>query len=691
MSEESYLVSARKYRPQLFGEIVAQGHVSETLKNAVRLDRLAHAYLFTGPRGVGKTTAARVLAKAINCTASSDTRPDSAEPCRQCESCISFEQGRNLNIIEIDAASNNKVDDARDIRETVRIPPQGGRMKVYIIDEVHMLTTQAFNALLKTLEEPPPHALFIFATTEPHKVPATIQSRCQRFDFRRIATTEIAKHVRAICDSESITIDDASLLLIARKGDGALRDALSVLDQAISLCGETITHDELVHALGIVDTDLFFDVTEGVATSNIGAMFHVVEKIVGAGYDLQEFLDGLEEHLRHLLVMSTIGDDALLDVTPESASRLATESKKFAEATLLRMIHIVAETSDRLRMARQPRLRLEMALVKMASLPAAVDIRSALDKLDSLDKAVRNADLSGLHVKTTPLAQAEKPSSVPKADAQKAQPEPEPEPTPQPAPEPDLKVTEPEPTPQPAPEPELKITEHEPEIVPSPVGAESTPNPPAPPPVTSDTPRKVAPESERGRSLFEFGEPALKVKRVDDAGSSSANSESSLSTETSLETSSTQVGQALLDIDVLEPETNTQIQDSPVQTLFENRIKDDWSAVIDDTMESQIRLGSLLRQTKVVKVSGEHVEIAVPDDFHRRMLLNEKSGLGTRLSEKSGESVHDLHFSVQPEHFDKGDFGAQQEFDTKEFLKIKCEENPTIKKLMERFGGEIVW
>ena len=694
MSEESYLVSARKYRPQLFGDIVAQRHVSETLKNAVRLDRLAHAYLFTGPRGIGKTTAARVLAKAINCTASSEDRTDSAEPCRVCESCISFEQGRNLNIIEIDAASNNKVDDARDIRETVRIPPQGGRMKVYIIDEVHMLTTQAFNALLKTLEEPPPHVLFIFATTEPHKVPATIQSRCQRFDFRRIATTDIIAHLRTICKSETVVIDDASLLLIARKGDGALRDALSVLDQAISLCGEKITHDALVHALGVVDTDLFFDVTDAVAAGNVGTMFHIVEKIVSAGYDLQEFLDGLEEHLRHLLVMNTIGEEGLLDVTPESASRLGKESEKFAESTLLRMIHIVAETSDRLRMARQPRLRLEMALVKMASLPAAVDIRSALEKLDSLEKAVRDADLSGLHAGSAPVTQAKisgqkqkekvaktaRPSNPKESAAElksesEAEAEAAPEAEREPAPD-----AEPEARPEAAPEagPTTPQKASEPEQLFSPAT-----------PTGSAVKEVIRPAADR--SLFGFDEPALKVKTKNVTGSETIQTESSFSTGAVHDIPTLQAGRTELDIAVLEPETDAQLPDSSARILLENQIKDHWSTVIVDTMESQIRLGSLLRHTKVVRISGEHVEIAVPDDFHKRMLLIEKSGLGTRLSEKSGESLHDLNFSVRPELFDKSDFGAQEEFDSKAFLKKKCEENPAIKELMERFGCEIVW
>ncbi|MDX1546389.1 MAG: DNA polymerase III subunit gamma/tau, partial [Rhodothermales bacterium] len=338
MPDQRYLVTARKYRPKLFRELVAQEHVTETLKNALRLDRLAHAYLFSGPRGVGKTTAARILAKAINCTTPPEDREDAAEPCRACDSCRSFEEGRNLNIFEIDAASNNKVEDVRELRETVRIPPQGSRKKVYIIDEVHMLSNAAFNALLKTLEEPPPHVLFIFATTEPHKVLPTILSRCQRFDFRRIPVPEIVERLRAICVEEGITADDESLVLIARKGDGALRDALSAFDQAVSLCGTDLQYAALAEALRVVDVDLYFEVTQHVAGRSSAGMLTLADRIVRAGYDLQEFLHGLAEHLRNLLVARTMPEGDLIEATEAVRARYAERSGAFAEADLLRLM-----------------------------------------------------------------------------------------------------------------------------------------------------------------------------------------------------------------------------------------------------------------------------------------------------------------------------------------------------------------
>ena len=385
MSEKRYLVTARKYRPQRFDELVAQEHVTETLRNALRLDRLAHAYLFSGPRGVGKTTAARILAKAINCTRPLDERDGQAEPCRACEHCRTFEEGRSLNVIEIDAASNNRVDDIRDLRETVRIPPQGAHRKVYIVDEVHMLSTAAFNALLKTLEEPPPHVLFIFATTEPHKVLATILSRCQRFDFRRIAVPEIVARLSTICKEENIRADEASLLLIARKGDGALRDALSVFDQAVSLCGSEIAYSDLVHALGVVAIDRYFEITDCIAARDMGGMLQLVENAIRAGHDLQEFMAGLTEHVRNLLVARTMEHTGLIEATEANRQRYAEAVAPFSEMDILRLLTLASHAENTLRDSIQPRLKVETILLNMATIALGADLREALDKIDRLE------------------------------------------------------------------------------------------------------------------------------------------------------------------------------------------------------------------------------------------------------------------------------------------------------------------
>jgi len=390
---QRYLVTARKYRPKLFREVVAQEHVTDTLKNALRLDRLAHAYLFSGPRGVGKTTSARILAKAINCETPRSEREDEAEPCCECDSCLSFEDGRSMNVFEMDAASNNKVDDIRELRETVRIPPQGSTKKVYILDEVHMLSTAAFNALLKTLEEPPPHALFIFATTEPHKVLPTILSRCQRFDFRRIPVPNMVEHLRTICEEEDIDADEESLMLLARKGDGALRDALSAFDQAISLCGTTIEYGELTQALGVVDQDLFFQLTDHVVERSTAGVLKLVHHVVRNGYDLNEFLSGVAEHIRNLLVAHSLGTDALEDVAESTRDRYEEDSRAFSESDLLRLLMITGEAEEDIKNTSQPRLKLEMALLKMASLTRSADLRTVLGKIDRLERMVDEGEI----------------------------------------------------------------------------------------------------------------------------------------------------------------------------------------------------------------------------------------------------------------------------------------------------------
>lgn len=385
MSKQSYLVAARKYRPQRFDELVAQDHVAETLRNAIRLDRLAHVYLFSGPRGVGKTTTARILAKAINCTG----RQDDPEPCRQCTSCKDLESQRSLNIFEIDAASNNKVDDVRELRETVRIPPQGAMRKIYIIDEVHMLSNAAFNALLKTLEEPPDYALFIFATTEPHKVLPTILSRCQRFDFRRIPVPDILEHLKLICNEEGITADEESLLLIARKGDGALRDALSAFDQAVALCGNNLVYSELAAALRIVDVEYFFEAIGFIAQRDTSSILLFTERVLGQGYDIREFLGGLAEHLRKLLVAITVGGQLLNDVSEAVRERYLQQGALVTQVQLLRMLMIVDETLMSLSTATSPRLKFELTLLKMSRLSGGIDLTEALTRLRSLETLVK--------------------------------------------------------------------------------------------------------------------------------------------------------------------------------------------------------------------------------------------------------------------------------------------------------------
>ncbi len=367
----NYKALTRAYRPQNFDDIVSQEHVSNTLKNAIEKNRLSHAYLFCGPRGVGKTTMARVLARTIN-----DVDMD-----------VDGEQLNNtLNIVEIDAASNNSVDDVRSLRERVRIPPQTGRYKVYIIDEIHMLSKAAFNALLKTLEEPPDHVIFIFATTEPHRILPTILSRCQRFDFRRITVDEIVARLDMIARKESINIDRESLHVIAKKADGALRDALGILDQAVAFCGTSIHYDDLHRALNIVSSERMFELTDALVRKDTRAGMALLHNLLHIGNDIQEFLASLTEHFRNLYLAKDAQNFYLMEATKETKERFQEISAAFSEDDLMRMMHIVHEAEFSIRNAQQPRIHLEITLLKLFHMTRSGGLEELLLKLEALDQ-----------------------------------------------------------------------------------------------------------------------------------------------------------------------------------------------------------------------------------------------------------------------------------------------------------------
>lgn len=368
---EQYRALTRKYRPKGFEEIVSQGHVSSTLLNAIKQNRISHAYMFCGPRGVGKTTMARVLARTINGID---------------ESVDGELLNQTLNIVEMDAASNNGVEDVHHLRESVRIPPQNGRYKVFIIDEVHMLSKQAFNALLKTLEEPPAHAIFIFATTEPHKVLPTILSRVQRFDFKRISVNEIVERLRKISLDENITIDEESLHIIAKKADGALRDALGLMDQAIAFCGDVITENELLKALNVVGSERLFEFMNCVKEKNADSGLQLINVLLQEGYDIQEFLIGLAEHLRNIYVAHHSEQLYLVEASEETKKRYLECVKDFSRDDLLRMLHLVSEAQIKIKDANQPRIHFEITLLKLIHMQRSEHLAELLSELEDLKK-----------------------------------------------------------------------------------------------------------------------------------------------------------------------------------------------------------------------------------------------------------------------------------------------------------------
>ncbi|MET4080901.1 DNA polymerase-3 subunit gamma/tau [Pedobacter sp. UYP30] len=367
---ENFIVSARKYRPATFETVVGQQHITGTLKNAIKNNQLAQAFLFCGPRGVGKTTCARILAKTINCT----NLGADVEACGTCENCLSFQNGNSFNVHELDAASNNSVDDIRSLIEQVRIPPQAGKYKIYIIDEVHMLSASAFNAFLKTLEEPPPYAIFILATTEKHKILPTILSRCQIFDFNRIQVDDIATHLAVIAERENITVDADGLHIIAQKADGGLRDALSMFDQIASYSNKQITYNSVIDNLNILDYDYFFKLTDYLNQAAVSETLLLFDEILNHGFDGNNFINGLASHFRNLLVSKDATTVKLLEVSENIKKRYLQQAQQTALSFLLTGLNLANNCDLNYKTSKNQRLQVELALIKMCHIKEAVKL-----------------------------------------------------------------------------------------------------------------------------------------------------------------------------------------------------------------------------------------------------------------------------------------------------------------------------
>jgi DNA polymerase-3 subunit gamma/tau len=381
----SYQVLARKWRPQTFDEMVGQDFISRTLKNAIRTGRVAHAFLFTGSRGVGKTSAARVLSKCLNC----DQGPV-PEPCNDCSSCKEITDGRSLDVYEIDGASNTSVDDIRELRENVKYLPRPGKRRVYIIDEVHMLSKSAFNALLKTLEEPPEHVVFIFATTEPHKVPETIQSRCQRFDFRRIPRAKILGRLQEMARSERLEIDDRALGAVAKAADGSMRDAQSLLDQIISYCGSSVTNDEAAEILGIAGREYFFKISEAILGQDPKGCIEALDEVYRSGYDINQFYQDLAEHFRNLLIARLLPDpSSVLEMAEGEIQELKKQADQAGPEDLRRLVSILLKAEEDVLRSHLPKMGMEITLIKMAHLGRLEPLEEILAKITALEQTTR--------------------------------------------------------------------------------------------------------------------------------------------------------------------------------------------------------------------------------------------------------------------------------------------------------------
>ena len=375
----SYIALYREWRPKVFSDIIGQEHITKTLKNQISQGRIAHAYLFCGTRGTGKTTTAKVFAKAVNCL-----EPIDFEPCGKCETCRGIEDGSIMDVYEIDAASNNGVDNIRDLRDDVKYAPSICKYKVYIIDEVHMLSTAAFNALLKTLEEPPAHVIFILATTEYQKVPATILSRCQRFDFKRIKVSDIVGRLKSIAEAEGIDVEERTLKLIARNSDGALRDALSIFDQCISIGGKGVKYDDVISILGITTDEYLIRITDSIAEEDAAECIAIIDELVTNGKDIYQFIKDLTMHFRNLLVCSVGGRaEDILNTSDEMFEELSTQAKKFGTEAILRNINILSDAESSAKWAANQRIILEMAVMKMTKKELRVDVESLQERIES--------------------------------------------------------------------------------------------------------------------------------------------------------------------------------------------------------------------------------------------------------------------------------------------------------------------
>ena len=361
---ENYIVSARKYRPTTFESVVGQQALTQTLRNAIRTNHLAHAYLFCGPRGVGKTTCARIFAKTINCL----TPTENHDACNQCESCVAFNEQRSFNIHELDAASNNSVEDIRSLIDQVRIPPQIGKYSVYIIDEVHMLSQGAFNALLKTLEEPPSYAIFILATTEKHKVLPTILSRCQVYDFSRITVADTIRHLQYVAQKEGINASEEALNVVAQKADGGMRDALSIFDQLVSFCGQTISYDQAIEVLNVLDTDYYFRLVNAALLGNVSDALLLLNAVLQKGFDAGHFITGLAQHLRDVLVSKDAATVKLLETSDTIRQHYQEQAQRCNARWLFQALDIMNTCDINYRTAKNKRLTVELALVKLCRL-----------------------------------------------------------------------------------------------------------------------------------------------------------------------------------------------------------------------------------------------------------------------------------------------------------------------------------
>ena len=637
-----FIVSARKYRPATFASVVGQKHITSTLKNAIERGQLAHAYLFCGPRGVGKTTCARIFAKAINCL-----NPNGSEACNECESCRSFNEGRSLNIHELDAASNNSVEDIRTLIEQVRIIPQVGRYSVFIIDEVHMLSAAAFNAFLKTLEEPPAHAIFILATTEKHKIIPTILSRCQIYDFNRIRVEDSVEYLKYIASQEGISADEESLNLIAQKADGGMRDALSMFDKAVSFCGTALDYRNVAQTLNVLDYDTYFSVTEMLLAGNYVDVLVAFDSVLSKGFSGQTFMSGMNRHMRDLLMARQPDTLRLIEMTGTLLERYRTQAGACSVEFLFGAISVLTELDGKIRQSSNQRLLVELGLMKIAGLGQKKnDTLTSSGEYPLPELTPRTATAA---VAATPAAQPQPdpatrpgPNPVPAAPQQSAAVQPgqasQPASAPIPAP-----ATRPGPIPVPAPQPAAPRPE-------TPAQSAAAPGP-APAPAARPEASKPAPQPVRrplisGTSLSEL---------LASAGSNPDEEPSEQET-------------AEPEVATIDPECERKLERAREKIL--NLIRE--------------RRPRFVPAFELMRVQGNTISLSVPTSELREEILRSKTGMLMRIAELAG-----ITGAIELEVVVNEEIRAARPIKLEDRVKYMTEKNPLIAELRKALDLEV--
>ena len=627
-----FIVSARKYRPATFRSVVGQKHITSTLQNAIERGQLAHAYLFCGPRGVGKTTCARIFAKAINCLA-----PDGAEACNECESCRSFNEGRSLNIHELDAASNNSVEDIRTLIEQVRIIPQVGRYSVFIIDEVHMLSAAAFNAFLKTLEEPPAHAIFILATTEKHKIIPTILSRCQIYDFNRIRVEDSVEYLKYIASQEGISADEESLNLIAQKADGGMRDALSMFDKAVSFCGTTLDYRNVAQTLNVLDYDTYFGVTEMLLRGDYAEALVTFDAVLSKGFSGQTFMAGLNRHMRDLLMAERPETLRLIEMTGTLLERYRTQAGACSVEFLFGAISVLTELDGKIRQSSNQRLLVELGLMKIAGL--------GQKKNDTLTSS-GEYPLPELTPRTAAAAVAATPAAQPQPDpATRPGPNPVPAAPQQSAAVQPGQASQPASAPIPAPAPQPAAPRPE-----TPAQSAAAPGP-APAPAARPEASKPAPQPVRrplisGTSLSEL---------LASAGSNPDEEPSEQET-------------AEPEVATIDPECERKLERAREKIL--NLIRE--------------RRPRFVPAFELMRVQGNTISLSVPTSELREEILRSKTGMLMRIAELAG-----ITGAIELEVVVNEEIRAARPIKLEDRVKYMTEKNPLIAELRKALDLEV--